>query len=98
MFHKVGEGNFWNTDWFSPNSIAPSKPRRAPSPIPDTRLLFEIQEDALKVLAELRRLPQDLDEDTDYAKARKAIKYRAENTYKLINRYLRNYVNNQPNQ
>lgn len=96
--HKTGAGQNWfDTNFFGEKAIAPAKRRRAPSPIPDTRLLFQIQDDLLKAIAAHRRLPMDMDKDNgEYERARKAVLYQLENSYKLINRYLRHYVNNEP--
>lgn len=96
---KTAAGEDWlNTNFFGEKAIAPAKRRRAPSPIPDARLLFQVQDDIMKTLNALKKLPKDMgDEDSDYSKAVKSAQTQAENGYKLINRYLRTYVNNDPN-
>lgn len=94
-FHEGGD-DWLNTNFFGEKAIAPAKRRRAPSPIPDTRLLFQVQDDVLKVMTEIRRLPAPVEEDDDYAKQYKKLLNQAEDTYRLINRYLRTYVNQEP--
>lgn len=92
------EAQDWgDINFFGEKAIAPQKRRRAPSAIPDTRLLFQVQEDILKAIGAFKRLPVELDkEDSDYMKAHKALKTQLENGYKLMNRYLRTYVNQEP--
>lgn len=94
--HHLGGPDWMNTNFFGEKAIAPSKRRRAPSPIPDTRLLFQIQEDFTKAMAAFKQLPVDKDDDSDYMKIRKRLGTQIENGYKLINRYLRTYVNQEP--
>ena len=92
----VAAGTDWlNTDFFGEKAIAPQKRRRAPSPIPDTRLLFDIQNDILKALTEFNRLPAPTGDDDEYARQHKKVRTQLENGYKLMNRYLRTYVNNE---
>lgn len=94
---KEADGNWMNTNFFGEKAIAPSKRRRAPSPIPDTRLLFQVQEDILKAITAFKQMPVELDkDDSDYMKAHKKVRTQLENGYRLINRYLRTYVNQEP--
>lgn len=94
----VKEAQDWgDINFFGEKAIAPTRRRRAPSPIPDTRLLFQVQEDILKAISAFKKLPVELDkEDSDYMKAHKALKTQLENGYRLMNRYLRTYVNQEP--
>jgi len=57
------------------------KPRKKPSLAPESRALYDLQTDILKILSELER------EEYDGAALRPA-----RNAYKIINRYLREYV------
>ena len=57
------------------------KKRRAPSPAPEPRALYDLQTDILKALSALEK------EDYD-GKALRPIK----NAYRIINRYLRQYT------
>lgn len=57
-----------------------NKKRRPPSPIPESRALYDLQTDLLKALSALER------EDYD-GKGLRPIK----NAYRIINRYLRQY-------
>lgn len=102
-YHEVvAAGTDWlNTDFFGEKAIAPAKRRRAPSPIPDTRLLFDVQEDFLRALTEFNRMPPPVshgkpsENDDEYARQHKKVKTQLENGYRLMNRYLRTYVNNE---
>lgn len=92
----VAQGTDWlNTDFFGEKAIAPQKRRRAPSPIPDTRLLFDIQEDILKALTEFNRMPVSDKQDDEMERWKKKVRTQLENAYRLHNRYLRTYVNNE---
>lgn len=89
--------NWLNQNFFGEKAIAPQKRRRAPSPIPDTRLLFQVQEDILKAITAFKQMPVELDkDDSEYMKAHKKVKTQLDNGYRLINRYLRTYVNQEP--
>lgn len=55
-------------------------PRNPPSPIPESRALFDLQADLLKALSSLER-------DEYEGKAVRPLR----NAYKIINRYLRQY-------
>jgi hypothetical protein len=78
--------NPWAQDAFDPYR-APQhlKKRRDPSRVPDTRMLYDIQKDLLKAIEALKS------NEDDEEKLRKTQR-QVENAYKLMVRYLKQYV------
>jgi hypothetical protein len=82
MPHTAIPSNPWSQDAFDPfhGPGGAHRPRRRPGQVPDSRLLFDVQKDMLKAIRELREGNSD------------AALTQIENGYKLINRYLKQYV------
>jgi len=72
----------WKQDAFDPFHGPNRGNRRRPSQVPDSRMLFDIQKDMLRAI--------DAQKDSDHEESARQLR----NGYRLLNRYLRQYVTN----
>lgn len=85
----------WATDYFSPeHQRGPRvvRPKRAPKPIPDTDILFDVQGDLYKAAQHLRQLSANIGNEgavEELERSLGGLTRQISNAYKLMNRYLR---------
>lgn len=89
----------WDVDWFDPPSphVAPPSPKVVPpKPVPEAERLFHLQRDILVALRELDEVKRALRDAKHFkgAYALQRMEQAMDNTYKIINSYLRKNVSN----
>ena len=84
----------WNTDYWAfkaPHVHAPAPQARVPKPVPEPDRLFTIQRHALDMMHTIREIDAR-NNDPHVARLIQHLEQKAENTYKVINRYLKDNV------
>lgn len=82
----------WSMNYFTPpnTGVKPLNTPRRGRPIPDQDALFAIQKDLVKAINALDNLEDDLQRDGSKVDIR-AVRVQVENSYKILNRYLREH-------